>query len=102
MLPVFKMLKSLKGLRGTALDPFGHTAERRTERELITGYEATIERVLANLTSANHSLAVQIASIPEEIRGFGHVKARNLAAARKKESDLFARFGASESQRAAA
>jgi indolepyruvate ferredoxin oxidoreductase len=102
MLPVFKVLKSLKGLRGTPFDPFGYTAERRTERALIAEYEATVERLLARLTPANHSLAAQIASIPEDIRGFGHVKTRHLDAARKKHAELMARFESTEPERAAA
>jgi indolepyruvate ferredoxin oxidoreductase len=102
MLPVFKALKSLKGLRGTPFDPFGHTQERRTERALIAEYEATIERLLGKLSPANHGLAVQIASIPEEIRGFGHVKTRHLAAARKKHEELMARFEAAKPELAAA
>ena len=102
MLPVFRILKSMRGLRGTAFDPFGYTAERRTERALIAEYEATLERVLAKLTTANHALAVQLASLPEEIRGFGHIKMRNVAAARKKQEDFLARFEHPEVQRAAA
>src|SRR2546425_30390 len=102
MLPVFRLLKTLRGLRGTALDPFGYTAERRTERALIAQYEGDIERLLAKLSSANHSLAVQIASVPEDIRGFGHVKTRHLAAARKKHDELFARFDNLGAERAAA
>jgi indolepyruvate ferredoxin oxidoreductase len=102
MLPVFKVLKSLKGLRGTPFDPFGHTLERQTERALIGEYKATVERLLANLTAANHSLAVQIAALPEEIRGFGHIKQRNLAAARKKRDELMAKFDAARTERAAA
>jgi indolepyruvate ferredoxin oxidoreductase len=81
MLPLFKMLSSLKGLRGTPFDLFGYTAERRAERALIREYEETVERLLARLTAQNHAVAVQIASIPEEIRGFG-LKARSLAGAR--------------------
>ena len=102
MLPVFRLLKTMRGLRGTAFDPFGYTAERRTERALIAEYEATLERVLAKLTIANHALAVQLASLPEEIRGFGHIKVRNVAAARKKQQELFARFEHPGVQRAAA
>jgi len=102
VLPVLRMLKAMRRLRGTAFDPFGYTAERRTERALITEYEATLERLLEKLTPANHDLAVQIATIPEEIRGFGHVKKRHLAGAKKKESDLLARFASPEPQRAAA
>jgi indolepyruvate ferredoxin oxidoreductase len=102
VLPLFRVLKSLKGLRGTLFDPFGYTAERRTERALIAEYEATVEQLLAKLTPANHALAVQLASLPEEIRGFGHIKMRNIAAARKKHAELLARFEHPEAQRAAA
>ena len=90
--PIFKILSSLKGLRGTPLDPFGYTAERRTERALIREYEETVERLLARLTPQNHALALQIAAIPDEIRGFGHIKARTLAPARKKRDELLARY----------
>jgi indolepyruvate ferredoxin oxidoreductase len=102
MLPIFRLLKTMRRLRGSALDPFGYTAERRTERALIAEYEADIERLLAKLSPANHSLAVQLAAIPEDIRGFGHVKTRHLAAARKKHDELMARFDNTETQRAAA
>jgi indolepyruvate ferredoxin oxidoreductase len=91
---IFSLLDKLKFLRGTAFDVFGYTEERRTERALIREYEATVERLLGELSADNHALAVQIASIPEEIRGFGHVKARNLEPARKKRDELLARFGA--------
>jgi indolepyruvate ferredoxin oxidoreductase len=103
MLPVFRILKTLKFLRGTPLDPFGYTEERRTERALIGEYEETVGRLLAGLTPQNHALAVQIASIPDEIRGFGHVKARTLAPARRKRDELLARYEAGPAaQRAAA
>ena len=93
ILPLFKVLKRLKFLRGTALDPFGHTEERRMERELIREYEDTVERLLAGLNAQNHALAVQIASIPDEMRGFGYIKQRNVAAARKKRDELLAGYG---------
>ncbi|HEY1226582.1 MAG TPA: DUF6537 domain-containing protein, partial [Ramlibacter sp.] len=80
----FKVLARLRGLRGTALDVFGHTEERRTERALIGDYRASIEQVLAGLDAGNHGLALEIAAIPEQIKGFGHVKERNLAAARER------------------
>jgi indolepyruvate ferredoxin oxidoreductase len=100
---VFSMLKGLKGLRGTPLDVFGYTAERRMERELIREYEATVAELLAGLDAGNHALAVEIASLPEEMRGFGHIKARNVAAARKKGEALLARYRAvPNAQRAAA
>jgi indolepyruvate ferredoxin oxidoreductase len=103
MLPVFKVLQKFKFLRGTALDPFGHTEERRAERALIREYEDTVERLLGGLTPQNHALAVQIAAIPDEIRGFGHIKARTLAPARKKRDELLARYEAGPAaERAAA
>ena len=92
MLTAFKVLARLKGLRGTPLDVFGRTEERRTERALIEQYRASIDEVLAGLTPANHAVAVEIARIPEMIKGYGHVKARHLAAARPQWADLMARF----------
>jgi indolepyruvate ferredoxin oxidoreductase len=92
IMPMFRMLKSLKFLRGTPLDPFGRTAERRMERALIAEYEATVERLLAGLSAQNHALALQIAALPEEMRGFGHIKQRNVEAARKKRDELLARY----------
>ena len=89
---VMGLLAQLKGLRGSWLDPFGRGEERRTERALIGEYRSCIERLLPRLREGNLALAVEIASIPEEIRGFGHVKARNLAAAREKWRRLDERF----------
>ncbi|MBU6272867.1 MAG: indolepyruvate ferredoxin oxidoreductase family protein, partial [Betaproteobacteria bacterium] len=96
LMPVFRVLARLRGLRGSVFDPFGHTAERRWERGLIVAYERTVEELLAGLTPANRMLAAQIAAIPETIRGFGHVKARNGEAARAREQELLARFRAGE------
>jgi indolepyruvate ferredoxin oxidoreductase len=84
MLSAFKVLARLKGLRGTPFDPFGRNEERRVERELIAEYRESIEEVLRAVGPANLALAVEIARIPEMIRGYGHVKARHLAAARPK------------------
>jgi indolepyruvate ferredoxin oxidoreductase len=84
----FKLLAKLKGLRGTALDVFGYTAERKGERKLIEDYFATVDMLLATLDHDNHALAVEIASIPEHIRGYGHVKERHLAAAMTRQNDL--------------
>ena len=96
MLAAFKVLARLKGLRGTALDVFGRTEERRTERALITDYRASLEEVLAGLTGhageARYATALEIARIPEQIRGFGHVKERNLQAARQNWASLQAQF----------
>ena len=65
MMRGFRLLAKLKGLRGTALDIFGRTEERRCERALIVEYAATVEELLRKLTPANHALAVEIASVPE-------------------------------------
>jgi indolepyruvate ferredoxin oxidoreductase len=102
MFGALRLLARLRFLRGTAFDVFGYSEERRTERELITDYEKTVEQLLAQLTPDNHALAVQIASIPEDIRGFGHVKARHLAAARQKEAKLLEAWRAPAQARVAA
>ncbi|MEM7043294.1 MAG: indolepyruvate ferredoxin oxidoreductase family protein [Pseudomonadota bacterium] len=88
----FKWLARLKGLRGTSFDPFGYTTERRTERRLITHYEALIIEILTKLDHDNHALAVEIASLPERIRGFGHVKDRHLAEVEEREAALLDAF----------
>ena len=82
MLTGFRILSSLRALRGTPLDIFGRTEERRAERALPGQYRESLERVIASLDAGNHAQAVEIARIPEQIKGFGHVKQRNLAAAR--------------------
>jgi indolepyruvate ferredoxin oxidoreductase len=104
MLTGFKLLARLKGLRGTALDPFGRTEERRMERALIAQYEASIEEVLRTLDADNHAAALDIARIPELIKGYGHVKARHVEAAQQQWSAATAAFrqpASSERQRAA-
>ena len=98
----FKILAKLRGLRGTALDVFGYTQERRMERQLIAEYGATIDELIGKLNGDNHALAVKIASIPEEIRGYGHVKERNLGIAKAKQADLLAALRSPESVRTAA
>jgi len=74
MMTGFKMLAKLKGLRGTKFDLFGYTEERQMERSLRDAYMESMRRVARELTGANHALAVEIARVPDEIRGFGHVK----------------------------
>ena len=92
MLTGFKVLSKLKFLRGTPLDIFGRTAERQGERALIEEYQQSLRTVLSQLTADNHALAVQVARIPEQIKGFGHVKERNLHAARSQWQALMAQF----------
>src|SRR5690606_26893455 len=74
----FRVLAGLRFLRGTPFDPFGHTAERKLERQLIRDYEALVEELIAELTVDNHATAVALAELPQQIRGFGHVKLHNL------------------------
>ena len=92
MLLVFKLLAGLKGLRATPFDVFGYSEERRTERQIIRDYETTVATLLALLRRDNLKTAVDIASIPEHIRGYGHIKARHLKEARTREATLLAAF----------
>ena len=88
-------------LRGTAFDIFGKTEERRTERALIGAYRETIEELLRGLSAENIGAALEIARLPEDIRGYGHVKARHLAAVKPKWDRLLAQWRAG-GERAAA
>ncbi|HSK42001.1 MAG TPA: indolepyruvate ferredoxin oxidoreductase family protein [Arenibaculum sp.] len=92
MLKAFGLLARMKRLRGTAFDPFGRTGERRQERRLIADYERTLAELLGNLDPANHALAVEIASIPEQIRGFGHIKEDSMRRAKETEAKLIQQF----------
>lgn len=87
---VFPLLAGLRFLRGSVLDPFGHTEERKSERALIDTYRKTIVQLLPHLTADNLAQVVALASIPEDIRGYGHVKERHLQAAKQKEAALLA------------
>ncbi|HWK69584.1 MAG TPA: indolepyruvate ferredoxin oxidoreductase family protein [Burkholderiaceae bacterium] len=88
VMTVFKALARMKGLRGTALDVFGRTAERRQERQLIDDYLALINEFDASLTDGRLAVAIELANLPQDIRGFGHVKERNLQAAQARRSQL--------------
>jgi indolepyruvate ferredoxin oxidoreductase len=94
MLQAFRALAKMKFVRGSAFDIFGYTHERKTERALIAQYRKTIASLLPKLDEHNLVQAVAIANIPEEIRGYGHVKERNLEKARDKEAALLAAFHA--------
>tara|TARA_X000001036_G_scaffold281579_4_gene261497 strand:- start:4879 stop:7056 length:2178 start_codon:yes stop_codon:yes gene_type:complete len=102
MLKAFGLLKHFRKFRGTALDPFGRTEERKLERKLIADYFTTIDGLLATLDAANHHIAVDIARVPEHIRGFGHVKERHLKQAKAREAELLASYSNPEPQRTAA
>jgi len=92
MLPVFKGLAAMRGLRGTPFDPFGYLAERREERALIAEYTALVDELLDGLTPERLAQALAIAGLPEKIRGYGHVKARSIAEYRQSLASLKARY----------
>ncbi|RBL31784.1 indolepyruvate ferredoxin oxidoreductase family protein, partial [Xanthomonas oryzae pv. oryzae] len=92
MFTAFKLLARLKFLRGGRLDVFGYSAERRGERQLIADYRATVDMLLERLDADNVGLAAQIASIPEHIRGYGHVKHAHLQEAKAREAALLAQW----------
>ena len=92
MMGVFQVLARLRRLRGTPLDLFGHTGERRRERQLVSDYQATVRRIIVDLRPDNLALAVEIAGLPEAIRGYGHVKGASMAAAKAREEALLAAY----------
>ncbi|MEM7653501.1 MAG: DUF6537 domain-containing protein, partial [Pseudomonadota bacterium] len=92
----FRVLASLRGLRGGPLDVFARTEERRMERQLVADYESVMAEVLERLSPETHGLAVALAEIPEKIRGFGHVKERHVAEAKISQEELLAQLRAPE------
>jgi indolepyruvate ferredoxin oxidoreductase len=102
MFTAFKLVAKLKFLRGSAFDPMGLSAERRGERRLIGDYRKSLDEILAGLNHDNHALAVEIATIPEHIRGYGHVKEAHLAKARQQWDALMAAWRSPGTKQAAA
>jgi len=92
MLPAFRLLAKLKGLRGTALDVFGKTAERRAERQLVDAYFAMVDMWVDTLTAHNLSTAVKLANLPDDIRGYGHIKEASMARAEQRQAELLAQY----------
>jgi indolepyruvate ferredoxin oxidoreductase len=90
----FPTLARLKILRGTPLDPFGYSAERKMERGLISDFEATVERLLSGLTAKRLPIAIKIATIPQSIRGYGFIKDKAVEDARQEEEKLWAEWEA--------
>ena len=90
MMPLFRLLAKGKGLRGTAWDVFGYTAERKLERQMIADYEALLDEIGQRLTPATHATAVALASLALDVKGFGHIKLRNYKKAKKREAALLA------------
>ena len=101
MMHALKVLRHFKFLRATPLDPFGHSEERRTERRLIEDYEAMINEVLESLDHDNHALALEIAVLPERVRGYGYVKAEHLRCAKAEEERLLSAWRAPVEKREA-
>ena len=98
----FKVLAKLKGLRGGTFDIFGKTEERKMERQLIVDYRSTLEELINDLNPSNYELAVDIAKVPEYIRGYGHVKEEHFAKAKVRKDDLLLQWRNPEPDRAAA
>jgi indolepyruvate ferredoxin oxidoreductase len=92
LMTAFRMMAPLRTLRGSLLDPFRKSDERRLARELLDGYRADIERLLPELTSANHALAVRIASLPDKVRGYGHVRQTSATAVGTERDRLLAQW----------
>jgi indolepyruvate ferredoxin oxidoreductase len=89
---VFGVMAKMKFLRGTPLDIFGYSHERRTERQLIRDYKTRMLDIASRLSAENYAAAADLAAIPEHIRGYGHVKERHLLQAKKLEDNLWAEF----------
>ena len=96
VLVLFKLLTKLKGLRGTVFDIFGYTFERRQERELIKEYSILVENIINDLSAKNYEKAVELASLPDQMRGFGHVKERAIEIAKTREKELLSEFYSSD------
>ena len=96
ILPLMRLLARCKGLRGTAFDPFGYTAERRRERAAIAAYEADVETLLGTLEPGRIALATAIAALPQQVRGFGPVKQASAEKAALQRADLLARWNTAD------
>jgi indolepyruvate ferredoxin oxidoreductase len=90
MMPLFRMLAGLRGLRGTALDVFGYSADRRLERDLIAGYEKDVATVLSVLSPITLDTAIELLSLPDRIRGYGPVKEKAVQDAKARYAQLAA------------
>ena len=92
MFAVFRVIRAFRFLRGTPFDPAGWTEHRKGERQWIRDYEARVEELLSGLSPENRDVAVEIAALPEQVRGFDTVKDQNLRDAREKEAELLDAF----------
>ena len=92
LMTAVRLMAPLRGLRGGALDPFRNSSERRLARELLATYEADLERVIAGLDADNHGVAVKLASLPERVRGYGHVREQHAEAVAKEREALLVQW----------
>ncbi|PKO54320.1 MAG: indolepyruvate ferredoxin oxidoreductase, partial [Betaproteobacteria bacterium HGW-Betaproteobacteria-21] len=92
MLKAMRVLAKFRHLRGSMLDPFARSHDRKLDRELIADYERVVEEILGDLTLSNFEAAVELAALPDQIRGFGHIRERYLANARKRQAVLLEAF----------
>jgi len=92
MLHALRLLARMKFLRGTAFDPFSRTAERRMERRLLAEYETLLDDLVERLDATNYDTAVELANVPEQIRGFGHVKKVSVGRAKARKAELLTRW----------
>lgn len=99
MMGAFRILAGLRGLRGTAFDVFGRTAERRMERQLIEDYRTMVEDVIARFDAIDFDTALSLARLPEQIRGFGHVKEESVVSVRVRWAALAKQLDARPAQR---
>jgi indolepyruvate ferredoxin oxidoreductase len=97
VMPLFRLLAGLKNLRGGALDIFGYSAERKQERKLITDYEQDIEQLFDAVNTDNFDLSVEIAGLPQKIRGFGHVKQASIESVAETRAGLFKKLNGGDS-----
>ncbi|MCF8198791.1 MAG: indolepyruvate ferredoxin oxidoreductase family protein [Sulfuritalea sp.] len=97
MLKAMGLLARCKSLRGGALDPFKGSADRKLDRRLLADYEKLVEEILAGLEAGNHITAIELASLPEQIRGYGHIRERYAGHAAQRQIELLAAFQRKES-----
>jgi indolepyruvate ferredoxin oxidoreductase len=98
VLPVLKLLAKLKRLRGTKLDPFRFSADRRLERELLARYERLLDRIVAELDESRFGLALRLTQLPSEVRGYGPIKSAAADRARVAERELWEQWSATTSE----
>jgi indolepyruvate ferredoxin oxidoreductase len=92
LMTAFRLMAPLRRLRGSLLDPFRNAGERRLARELLATYEADLDRIVSELDTGNHALAVRLASLPEKVRGYGHVRERHAQAVAAERDALLAQW----------